>query len=105
MLPVAFDRWRLWLKFRKSFKYYLTYTNNFINPRKQTLASVFNKWKRMELEMKGQLKVKKKSDLERVCVRINGKMGDMGQQYDDNTDLIEDLHSQRDLLLARYVGS
>lgn len=43
--PIAFDRWKLFVKVRKLFKYILRNTENKLTPVKADLSIAFNKWR------------------------------------------------------------
>jgi hypothetical protein len=63
IIPGCFDRWRLWVKYRKAMGFWLKYCNNFVSPRRQALANAFNTWRKVENDCKSQLKPILSADL------------------------------------------
>lgn len=63
--PKAFDRWRMFVYYRKAFRYWLNWTNSRGEYCKGDLAMAFNKWKNLETKHKEVLSKMCKKDLEK----------------------------------------
>lgn len=55
IIPSCFDRWRLWIKYRKAMGYRLRFCNAFVSPRRHALFSAFRAWKTLDPSYKSQL--------------------------------------------------
>jgi hypothetical protein len=105
LVPYAFDRWRQWLKFRKSYSHYFKFTNNFLNSKLKPLAKAFYTWKNLENDLETELDSVKLKDLKEVSIGKDDRVGQLAAALEERGQDIDDLNTQRDLLLMRYVGS
>jgi hypothetical protein len=55
IIPGCFDRWRQWIKYRKTMGYWLQYCNNFVSPRRYALSNAFKTWRSQNSEEKATL--------------------------------------------------
>lgn len=51
VMPYCFERWRQWLKYRKILKYWLQYTQNYLDPWRRELAQAFKTWKTYNIQL------------------------------------------------------
>ncbi|TNV87379.1 hypothetical protein FGO68_gene17557 [Halteria grandinella] len=105
VMPHCFDRWRQWVKLRKTYAYWLRYTSNFSNHRKLTMAKAFTQWKSQAPILKGQLKTIRKTDLDYISVLNDEKMGDLAQRFETSGVAVDQLTIERDFLLQKYLGA
>lgn len=87
------------------FKYHLHFLNSRSKYMHSDLAYAFNKWKNYDLTRKKELIKLQKHDLERKCIKQADQMEECAKRIDDCEQTIEELTSQRDMLLKSFVGS
>lgn len=91
VMPHCFDRWKQWIKMRKLFAYWLTYTSNFANPRRHALSQAFNKWRGKAPTLKSDLTRIKREDLEYISIKNDEKMNYLAQSFEDCGEAVDDL--------------
>ena len=83
LVPYSFDRWRQWLKFRKSYSHYLKFTNNFLNSKVKPLAKAFSTWKNLENNLETELDSVKLKDLKEVSIGRDDRVGQLAVAFEE----------------------
>lgn len=104
-MPKTLDRWKQWVQYRKSFRYWLNYLNKKADTNTSGLYWVFKKWKYSDLDRLNGLESMTKPQLLQLDYKNQQKMDKTADELDIADGTINDLEAQRDLLVRRYVGS
>ena len=86
--PKAWDRWKLFVYYRKAFRYWLDFVNSRCEFGKGDLKAAFNKWKHMEDKHKTVLSRMCKNDLEKEVMKNNTKLDEFANHLDDKENRI-----------------